>query len=355
MRLINEWGSEAEHAIVSSDLDRRGAAHGISSKVKVSWPKFPSLAGRPTPGRLKKIAAAMTGYELICTYDWGAIDAVMAHTLFADVYDLPPLVHHEDDLGDEDVSRLKTRRIWYRRIALGRTAALVVPTKRLERIALEAWQQPRTRVQRIANGIDTRNYSAPAARDFLPGLIKRRDEFWLGTVADLQDGQSLDVLVRAMRKLPPEWQLVIVGEGTERENLLDLAIEMDVEDRVHLPGSIAQRQKIMGLFDIFVLPVVSEVTPITVVEVMAAQRPVVAARTGDVAEMLSTQNGPLLFEPGDWDALQETLWKLSGNQEDRKRIGHANRDRARAEYDALGMTQRYDALYWGLMGRNRPS
>jgi glycosyltransferase involved in cell wall biosynthesis len=355
VRLINAWGRDADHAIVSGDLERRGAAHAISSKVKVSWPKFPSLVGRPLPGRLKTIAAAMAGYDLICTYDYGTIDAVMAHTMFADLHDLPPLVHHEDDLGAEDAERLKTGRTWFRRIALGRTAALVVPSKRLERIALEIWQQPRTRVQRIANGLDTRNFSAPVARDVLPGLIKRRDEFWLGAVADLQAEQNLDVLVRAMRKLPPEWQLVIVGEGSEQQNLLDLAIEKGVEDRVHLPGPVARHEKIMGLFDIFALPTQSDERPIPVLEAMAAELPIVASRSGEVAEMLSSDNGPLLVDPGDWDALQEMLFELCGSPQERKRIGHANRDKARAEYDALAMFQRYRALYWGLMDRNRPS
>jgi glycosyltransferase involved in cell wall biosynthesis len=355
VRLINQWGGEAQHAIVSNDLARRGAAHAISPKVKISWPKFPPLAGRPTPGRLKTIAAAMAGYDLICTYDWGAIDAVMAHTLFADVHALPPLVHHEDDLGDQEAVRLKTGRTWYRRIALGRTAALVVPSKRLERIALEVWQQPRARVQRIASGIDTRNYSAPAARDILPGLIKRKGEYWLGAVAALQEEANLDILVRAMRRLPPDWQLVILGDGPERQNLLDLAVEKGVEDRVHLPGSIARHEKLIGLFDIFALPSGTENFPLAVVEAMAAGLPVVAPRTGDVAEMLSTDNGPLLSVPDNRDALHDILFDITGRPQDRKRIGHANRDKARAEYDALRMTERYRSLYWGLMDRNRTS
>ena len=153
VRLMNGWGKEAEHAIVSGDLDKRGAAKLISSKVRVTWPKFPSLKGKPAPGRLKDIAAAMAGYDLICTYNWGAIDAVMAHTLFADLFKLPPLVHNEDGFNEDEAKRLKTRRNWYRRIALGRTAALVVPSKKLENIALDVWGQPRARVRRIANGI----------------------------------------------------------------------------------------------------------------------------------------------------------------------------------------------------------
>ncbi len=355
VRLINAWGKDAEHAIVSGDLEKRGAARLLSGKARVKWPRFPSLEGKPTPGRLKRLAAAMAGYDLICTYNWGAMDAVMAHTLFADVFNLPPLVHHEDGFNEDEAVRLKKRRNWYRRIALGRTAALVVPSRKLENIALDVWQQPRSRVQRIANGIDTRRFSAPPKRDVLPGLIKRKDEFWIGTLAGLREVKNLGVLVRAMARMPDDWQLVILGEGPERAALEQLAIDKGVEDRVHLPGFLDQPEKVIGLFDIFALSSHSEQFPISVVEAMAAGLPVVAPRVGDIGEMVASDNGPWLTEPGDEAALAEALWQLAGKPEDRKRIGKANRDKARAQYDALAMTERYRALYWGLMDRNRPS
>lgn len=353
-RLINAWGKDATHAIVSGDIDKRGAARLLSPAVNVSWPRFPALQGNPTPGRLLKLAAAMAGYDLVCTYNWGAIDAVMAHTLFADVHKLPPLVHHEDGFNADETAKLKTRRNWYRRIALGRTAALVVPSRKLERIALEVWKQPRTRVLRIANGIDTRAFSVSPKRDVLPGLIKRPGELWLGSLAGLREVKNLGALVRAMAAMPPAWHLVIAGEGPERDMLVRLAAEIGVEDRVHLPGFVAQPEKLVGLFDLFALSSHSEQFPLSVVEAMAAGLPVVAPRVGDIAEMVASDNGPFLAPAGDEGALVAQLRALADSPAERKRIGQANRDKARAEYDAKGMTQRYRALYWGLMGRNRP-
>ena len=351
VRLMNAWGKDAQHAIVSGDLERRGAARLIGSKVKVSWPKFPSLRGKPLPGRLKKIAAAMAGYDLICTYNWGAMDAVMAHTLFADVYKLPPLVHHEDGFNEDEANGLKRSRNLYRRIALGRTAALVVPSTTLEAIALETWQQPRSRVRRIPNGIDTRRFAAPPKRDILPGLIKRKGEFWIGTMAGLRKVKNLDALVRVVDYQPEEWQLVIAGEGPEREALLEEAERCRVEDRVHLPGFVDQPEKLVGLFDIFALSSHSEQFPLSVVEAMAAGLPVIAPRVGDIASIVSTANGPYLVEPGDEKELKHKLFDLVSSPEDRKRIGQANREKARAEFDELRMIERYRALYWGLMGR----
>ncbi|APE28228.1 glycosyltransferase [Aurantiacibacter gangjinensis] len=349
VRLINEWGKEVDHAIVSGDLEKRGAAAMLGKKAKVSWPKFPSLQGKPTPGRLAKLGKAMAGYNLICTYNWGAIDAVMAHTIFADTYKLPPLVHHEDGFNEDEATRLKKRRNWYRKIALGRTAALVVPSAKLEDIALNVWDQPRTRVRHIPNGIDTRAYAAPPKRDILPRLIKHKDEFWIGSLAGLRPVKQLEQLVRAMESLPAEWQLVIAGEGPERDRLLAEAEKIGVEDRVHLPGFVPQPQKLVGLFDIFALSSQSEQFPISVVEAMSAGLPVAAPRVGDIGSMVSSENGPFLVDAGDEKALAASLAKLAADPAGRKRIGQANRQKARDEFDERKMIERYRALYWGLM------
>lgn len=351
VRLINAFGRDAAHAIVTGEPDRRGAAALLAKNVQVSWPDFPSLKGRPLPGRLLKLAAAMSGYDLICTYNWGAIDAVMAHTIFADVHKLPPLVHHEDGFNEDEAERLKWQRNIFRRIALGRSAALVVPSQKLEQIALDVWQQPRSRVRLIANGIDTRAFAAPARRDLLPGLIKRKGEYWVGSLAGLRKVKNLDALVRAVQALPPEWHLVIAGEGPERAALEAEAARLGIEDRVHLPGFVNNPEKLIGLFDIFALSSRSEQSPISVMEAMAAGLPVVSPRVGDVAAMVATDNGPLLAGEGDEAALAAALKQLAGDPALRNRIGLANREKARNDYDESRMIERYRALYWNLIGR----
>lgn len=349
-RLMNSFGKGVEHFIVSGDLEARGAARLIDKKIRTSWPKFPSLKGKPTPGRLNKIAEAMSGYDLICTYNWGAIDATMAHTLFADMHKLPPLIHHEDGFNEDEAEKLKWQRNLYRRVALGRSAALIIPSKRLENIALDVWKQPRSRVRYIPNAIDTRAFSAPPKRDVLPNLIKRKGEFWVGSLAGLRKVKNLDALVRAMAGLPEEWHLVIAGEGPERAAIVAQAEALCIEDRIHLPGFVDNPQKLVGLFDIFALSSKSEQAPISVIEAMAAGVPIVAPRVGDVPAMVSSDNGPYLCDVGDEDGLAKMLQSLVHAPEERKRIGFANKAKARDDFDELRMVERYKALYWGLMG-----
>jgi len=248
VRLINAFANEFRHAIVSGDLDRRSAAALLDPKVQVAWPRFPALAGKPWPARLKKLAAAMAGYDLVCTYNWGAMNAALAHTLFADVYKRPPLVHHEDGFNEDEAGGLKPSRNAYRRIALGRSAAIVVPSRTLERIALEAWVQPRSKVRLIPNGIATGIHAKAQKRDALPRLVKRKGELWVGTLAGLRKVKDLPALVRAFRGLPEEWHLVIAGEGPEHAAILAEAEVCGLEHRVHLPGFIAEPAKAVGLF-----------------------------------------------------------------------------------------------------------
>ena len=349
VRLINAFGRAATHALVSGEPTQRAAARLIEPMVV--WAKFPKLKGKPWPWRLNAMAQAMQGYDLICTYNWGAMDAVLAHTLFADVYKLPPLVHHEDGFNEDEAEKRKAGRNLYRRFALGRTSALVVPSHTLERIALEEWEQPRTRVRRIPNGIKTRAYARKPRPDVLPALVKRKGELWVGSLAGLRKVKNLTALVRAVAFLDDAWQLVIAGEGPERAAILAEAERQGIEHRVHLPGFVADPASVAGLFDIFALSSVSEQFPISVIEAMAAGLPVAAPAVGDVAKMVAEANRPFIVAPGDERELRRALTALAADPALRKTIGEANRIRARKEYDEAAMIERYKALYWGLMRR----
>jgi glycosyltransferase involved in cell wall biosynthesis len=293
----------------------------------------------------------MQGFDLVLTYNWGAMDAVMAHTLFADVYKLSPLVHHEDGFNEDEAAKRRASRNLYRRFALGRAAALVVPSHTLERVALEEWERPRSRVRRIPNGIETRRYAKKPRPDVLPALVKRKGELWAGSLAGLRKVKNLPALVRAAAFLPDEWQLVIAGEGPERPAILAEAEREGIEHRVHLPGFVADPASVTGLFDVFALSSLSEQFPISVIEAMAAGLPVAAPAVGDVAEMVAEANREFIVPPGDERALRQALTALAADPALRKRIGEANRVRARKEYDETAMIARYKALYWGLMNR----
>ncbi len=349
VRLINAFGPKMEHAIVSAEPDRMEAARGIGKRITVKYPQdFPSLKGWPSLGRFSRIARAMRGYDLVLTYNWGAIDAVMAHTMFDQAMGLPSLIHHEDGFNEDEGERLKLSRNLYRRIALGRAKGLVVPSETLEGIALEVWHQPIARVKRIPNGIDTKAFAKRPKPDALRGVIKRRDEFWLGTVAGLRAVKNLPRLVEIFASLPEEWQLVIVGEGPEREAIRDEAGRLGAGHRLHLPGFVPDPARYIGLFDVFALSSDSEQFPISLVEAMAAGLPVAAMDVGDIAEMVAEPNRR--YVASGPDDLEIGLHELARNMDLRKELGEANRLKANQEYDETRMIDTYRRLYASAMG-----
>lgn len=352
VRLINAFGAGVSHDIVSAEPDNLAAGRGISQSIDVTYPSdFPELAGRPGWVRLRAIADSMRGYDLLLSYNWGSMDAVMAHRIFARRLGLPALVHHEDGFNADEADGLKARRNWYRRLALPRASALVVPSLQLERIARETWRQPPERVHRIPNGIPTDAYGHEPAPDVLPGLVKHPGDLWMGTMAGLRAVKDIPAMVRAFASLPSTWRLVVAGEGPERETVLNEAGRLGVANRVHLPGFVSDPAAIVGLFDIFALSSKSEQFPISVVEAMAAGIAVAAPAVGDVMDMVSAENRPFIAPAGNESALRDAMLALARDPQLRRTVGEANRRKARRSYDETRMIEAYRQLYSQAAGR----
>jgi glycosyltransferase involved in cell wall biosynthesis len=351
-KLMNLFGAGIAHTVVSGVPGALGAAEAVDPAVDVSYPAdFPSLSGKPLPGRLLNLARAMAGFDLVLTYNWGSMDAVVAHRLFARALGLPPLVHHEDGFNQDEALRLNPARNLYRRFGMAGAEALVVPSQRLEAIALGAWHLPPARVRRIANGIPLDRYAEAPRVDALPGLTKRPGDMWLGTLAGLRAVKNLPRLVRAFAAMPGEWQLVIAGEGPERGAIVAEAARLGLADRVHLPGFAPDPAAVVGLFDLFALSSDSEQFPISVVEAMASGLAVVSPAVGDVAAMVAAENAGWIVPPPGDATLGAALAEAAADPARRVAVGAANRARALAEYDEAAMLASYRATYAGALGR----
>src|SRR6185437_806801 len=118
-----------------------------------------------------------------------------------------------------------------------------------------------------------------------------------------------------------------------------------------MPGFLADPSRWLGQFDIFALSSDSEQFPIALIEAMAAGLPAVATAVGDVREIVSADNRPLIVEPADEAAFAAALDSLAARSDLRKAIGQANREKAAAEFDEKAMIARYGRLYGEAIGR----
>jgi len=252
-QLINAFGKGVMHTIASAVPGATGAMRHIARGIPVLAVNLPGLSGTPGPLKLRALATAMKPYDLILTYNWGAMNAVLAHSAFGPSLGLAGLIHHEDGFNADEAAGLKPARNAYRILALARAQALVVPSTILRNIAILTWRQPPDKVHLIPNGVATARFSAKPRRDVLPRLIKHPGELWLGTFAGLRAVKNLPRLVRAFATLPEPWHLVIAGEGPERAAILAEAERCHVADRVHLTGFVADPASLIGLFDLYAL------------------------------------------------------------------------------------------------------
>lgn len=350
MRLMNLMGKAARHTIVSGVPDQLGAeksiAKGIDYEIAVNPPP---LTGKPSVARFEALSRYMRRFDLVLTYNWGAIDGVMARRVFGK--GAPPLVHHEDGFNADEAAGLKRERNLYRRIALPAANALVVPSQVLEEIALSTWKQPRARVHRIVNGIPTMQYAGGGEAKAIPGFRRKPGDIVVGTIAGMREVKDLPSLVNAIAGLPDRVKLVIVGEGPDRGRIEDAIEMMGVEDRVFLPGFLPEPHRYVGLFDILALSSRSEQFPIAVVEGMAAGLPIVAPRVGDLARMVSEVNEPYLPPHAGVVWLRDALQPFVQDENLRKAVGAMNQIKARMHFDEAQMLARYKTLYEGAMGR----
>lgn len=342
VRLMNLWGDRAHHSIVSAASHLMSARDAIDPATPVDFPEPPPLAGRPGLRRFKAIAAFLAGYDLILSYNWGAMDAVMAHRIHAPSLNLPPLIHHEDGFNADETNGLKPQRNLYRRLALQRAHGLVIPSIRLDGIARTVWRQPAAKVHLIRNGIDTAAYAEPCAADAIPLLNRTPGKLLVGTLAGLRAVKNIPRLVRAIAPHRDRLQLVVVGEGPERDAILAEASLHGLDD-ICMAGFLREPWRFMGLFDLFALSSDSEQFPISLVEAMAAGLPVASMDVGDVANMVAPENRA--FVVLDEAGLVAAIGALAAAPELRQRLGQANRHRAERDFAEAAMVEAYASLY----------
>ena len=352
VRLMNIWGDRLHHTVVSADHDAMGAADAITGDVSCDFPKeaAPSLHGTPGVRRYRQWARYMQGFDLILTYNWGAMDAVMAHRIFSPFMRLPPLIHHEDGFNEDEAHRLKVKRNIFRRLALGSAHALVVPSRNLQRIAQDIWRRPERQVQLIFNGIDVDAHERPPVSDAIPGFERTEGKIVIGTLAGLRAVKNLPRLVRVLTPFKDQVQLVIVGEGPERESIENQA-RADGFKALCMPGFLPDPWKYIGLFDIFTLSSESEQFPISLVEAMAAGLPAVSTNVGDVRNMVAESNMPFVVPVTDEQAMTDAFSRLIADPALRYAIGRDNHERAQRDYREADMVARYAVLYGSAMER----
>jgi glycosyltransferase involved in cell wall biosynthesis len=334
--LANHFGTEFRHMVVALDGDL-GCRERLDTGLDVAFPAIdaPKNAMLANAWRFRALLRHWRP-DVLVTGNWGAIEFAMAN--------LPAVTRHlhvVDGFGPEERQVQIARRVLVRRLVL-RRGTVVVPSRTLQLIATEIWKLPGRVVKYVPNGIDLARFAADRpSRDLnAPPVI--------GTVAALREEKNIGRLIRAFasaaRNSPA--RLVIVGEGPERASLTALAEGLGVADLVTFTGHRNDTPTLYAGFDLFALTSDTEQMPLSVIEAMASGLPVVSTDVGDVRAMLAAENAAFVG-PRDDAAVSTLLARLLADPEQRDRIGSANREKARRDFDQAAMFAAWHRLWTG--------
>jgi glycosyltransferase involved in cell wall biosynthesis len=243
-----------------------------------------------------------------------------------------------------------------RQYRLRRLDALVAVCDSVARILVDAGV-PQDRVGTVRSGVSLPPMPTESARRKLrESLGNAADDPLIGIVAHILPHKGFDDLVQALplivRRIP-RVRCLVVGEAPRKRymnHLLELAERLAVRDRLVWVGAQDDVPRFLAAMDLFVLPSHTEGLPLTVLEAMAAGRPVVGTAVGGIPEAVRHGETGFVVPPRDPRRLAEAVIDVLANPALAKSMGEAGRARAGEAFTLDAEARQTRAQYCRVLG-----
>ncbi|MBU1273969.1 MAG: glycosyltransferase family 4 protein [Proteobacteria bacterium] len=237
--------------------------------------------------------------------------------------------------------------------------AVVTTGESIRRHLIQDYGLASERVVSIPTGIDVERY---APREAEPGLA---EELGLkpglpvvAIVAILRSWKRHDLFLAMARELVDagrQVQFLIVGGGPKEAEVRGLVESLGLGDRVVMTGMRPDVERILPLCDVCVLASdKNEGVPQAVLQQMAAQRPVVAARAGDVGQVVLDDETGILVEPGEASALAAGVARILDDPELGAALGQRGRRMVLERYSSAAMLDATEDIYGRVLAGRKP-
>lgn len=224
------------------------------------------------------------------------------------------------------------------RLILSRVGCITAVSRHIARHLVDDLHLPPAKVAVVHNGIPLQ----PSAR----GIdVPRRAGCPTVLVPARLDPQKGHRTVLEAARLLPHVTFLLAGDGPMRQDLEGKATQMGIADRVHFLGFQADMAALYAQCDIVCLGSLFEGFPLSVLEAMAAARPVVAGRIPGIDEIVVDGETGLLVQPGDPTALAAALERLFRDPVHAAALGTRGRKRVEREFSAEAMAQGISLIY----------
>jgi glycosyltransferase involved in cell wall biosynthesis len=207
---------------------------------------------------------------------------------------------------------------------------------------------PEARVVTVHEGIDLERVAAAPPANLHEELWLPHDAPIVGNVAALVPHKGQRHLVEAAAlvvRQVPDARFVIAGEGELRESLERHIKEHHLEKHVLLAGFRPDVLSVHKAFDVFVMSSVTEGLGTSLLDAMAAGKPIVATRTGGIPEVVVDEETGILVPPRDHQAMADAIVRLLNDAALRERMGQAGLERACQKFSAERMVQNTLRVY----------
>jgi glycosyltransferase involved in cell wall biosynthesis len=181
------------------------------------------------------------------------------------------------------------------------------------------------RVEVIYNGIDINKFQPNKFSKLQPNKLI------IGTVCRLSPEKGVDFLIKSFakaRKDNKDLILMIVGEGSEKEDLVKLTKKLNIEEQVYFLGWQDDIPKFLNSIDVFALtPTRRESFGISAAEASACELPVIATNISGLKEVVKDGETGIVVKSENIESICQSILKLSNNSDLRNRMGQAGRKR----------------------------
>lgn len=271
---------------------------------------------------------------------WGSILGRLAR--------VPVVIAHEHSWSYEGQP---LRRFLDRHIIARGADVIVAVSREDRRRMIELEKIDPTMVRFIPNGIaplEQRGHDVRAELGIRPGVPV------LAAVGQLRPEKALEVLIDAARHLLlrfPELKVLIVGHGPEEEALQQLVAQASLEATVIFLGRRRDVPDVLAAIDVAVCCSDFEGSPLSVMEYMAAGKPVVATRVGGIPDLIDHGVHGLLVSPRRPEELADALADLLNDHDLRTEMGERGRLRQQREFSLDALVRSIEDLYEDLFQR----
>lgn len=207
------------------------------------------------------------------------------------------------------------------------------------RINLEEYIGKKDAITTIYNGVDIARFLRPVKS------IEHNSHFTITMVAAFREQKDHETLLRAMKLLPDNYHLRLVGMGRTEDKVKGLCSNMDLNSKVSFMGMRTDVQDILNESDVVVLSSHWEGLSLSSIEGMASGRPFVASDVDGLHEIVS--GAGILVPHGDDKALADSIKRLCEHPDYYCEVAQACQKRAR-KYDISEMANAYYGLYQSL-------